>query len=174
MTDDAAECACPDTYPAWDGRDLDLGGTLVHTLPIPTFFHMPVGYESYLQRQQAVVEALELEEEWPRFILTRTGFFRGSVTRLLKVADSPARNIHVLPTPYNVHVVLHHGNVSTARRVLHEMQFALVEQGRVPKELYMSHLTCPRCSERKGGDKIMLIRRWEENATMKKRLSKER
>lgn len=164
-----AGCGCPAEFPAWDGEDVELGGMHVHTLPVPMFVHMPIAYGLYLERQQRLVENLDLKERWPGLVLTRTGFFRGSLTRLLHETQSPARHIWVLPKPFQVRAVLHHGNVSTSYKVIQRMQAELVDSGRAPKELYMCHLTCPLCSEAKGGEQILLLRRWEESAFLKKR-----
>jgi hypothetical protein len=46
----------------------------------------------------------------------------------------------------------------------------LFDMGRMPKELYLCYLTCPVCSEEKGGDKILLLRRWQASATLSKRI----
>lgn len=162
-------CGCPMDVPAWDGQDIDLSGKHAHILPIPMFMHMPIAYGLYLHRQQQLVEKLELKERWPSLVLTRTGFFRGSLTRLLEETHSPSRHIHVLPTPFRVRAVLHRGNVSTSYKVIQRMQAELIDAGRAPKELYMCHLTCPHCEERKGGEQILLLRRWEESAFLKKR-----
>ncbi len=164
------DCGCPPEYPDWDGQDIDLGGYRVHTLPIPTFFHMPLAFEAYLQRQQQAIDTLELEEPWPRLILTRTGLLRGSITRLLKDTTSMSRHVRNLPVPYPVRGMLHHGNVSMLAKPVREMQLALTEEGRIPKELYLCHLTCPRCSEDRGGDKILVLRHWRESPTLRRRV----
>jgi hypothetical protein len=81
MTD---HCPCPTSYPNWHKQDIDLSGKPVHALKIPAFLYMPLSYDLYVQRQVNDIEQLELEEEWPGFVLTRTGFLRGEMIRLLK------------------------------------------------------------------------------------------
>ena len=165
-------CGCPEHFPDWDGQDIDLGGRLVHALSIPTFMHMPLAYELYVKRQQQSIEQLGLEEEWPGLVLARTGFLRGSIIRLLVNTRSPARNIHILPRPFWVRAALHRGNLSTGRKVIQRIQMELVDAGRRPKELYLSYLSCPNCNAERGGELILFLRRWEESAVLKKRLSK--
>ncbi len=162
-------CGCPTEIPAWDGEDVDLGGIQVHALPIPMFMHMPIAYDLYLDRQRQLIEKLGVKERWPGLVLSRTGFFRGSLTRLLEETLSPSRHIRMLPKPFWLRAVVHHGNVSTSYKVIQRMQAELVDAGRAPKELYMCHLTCPLCSEARGGERILLLRRWEESAFLKKR-----
>jgi hypothetical protein len=161
-------CGCPSEYPDWDGRDVDLGGQAVISLGIPMLFHMPLAYEAYLQRQQQEVERLDLKEQWPGFILTRTGFLRGSIMRLLTSGDSPSHRVTLLPRPFNLHAALHRGDVGTMRNVVKDMQLALLERARIPKELYLSYLTCPTCEEERGGARVLLARRWEESSLLKK------
>lgn len=164
------ECGCPEHYPDWDGKDVDLGGQQAHVLSIPTLMFMPLAYEAYLARQQAVIDQLQLKEQWPGLVLTRTGMLRGSLTRLLEPTISLARHIILLPREFHFYAVLHHGNVSTARKVIREMQMKLVDSGRVPKELYLCHITCGRCSDERGGEKILLLRRWIESPVLQKRI----
>jgi hypothetical protein len=163
-------CGCPERFPEWDGQDVDLGGQMVHSLPIPTLLHMPLAFELYVKRQQQMIDGLQLKEQWPGLVLVQTGFLRGAVIRLLESVRSPAHHLRVLPRPFRVRAALHHGNLSTARKVIQQMQMALVDAGRRPRELYLSYLTCPHCSDERGGDKMLLLRRWEESATLKKRL----
>ncbi len=164
-------CGCPEQFPDWEGQDVDLGGQFVHVLPIPMLMNMPLAYGWYLQRQHQSVGQLGLREQWPGLVLTRAGFFRGSLTRLLHSEHSPSRHIHVLPPSFWVHAVLHPGNLSTGRKVIQQMQMELVDAGRLPKELYLCYLTCEQCSEARGGDKILFLRRWEESALLKRRLA---
>src|SRR3569833_3315730 len=145
-------CGCPERFPEWDDQDIDLGGTLVHRLPIPMLMHMPLAYGFYVGRQQQMINQLGLAERRPGLLLTRTGFFRGSITRLLENARSPARNLHVLPRPYWVYAVLHHGNLSTGHKVIQQMQARIVDAGRRPRELYLVYLTCPQCAEERVGE----------------------
>ena len=67
------ECGCPGEYPDWHGQEVDLSHHAAHVLPIATFFHMPLSYETYRQMQQQEIDQLELQERWPGFTLTRTG-----------------------------------------------------------------------------------------------------
>lgn len=169
----SAECGCPEVYPDWDGKDVDLGGYRVHRLPIPTFIHMPLAWDLYVGKQKQAVARLGLEEIWPGLTLTRTGMFRGSLTRLLKGdRHSPSRHVQTLPVPFHLTGKLHHGNVSTMHRVVREMQMGLVDRGRAPKELYICHLTCPACAEERG-EKILLLRRWVESAMLKRKLGRQ-
>lgn len=163
-------CACPPRYPDWNGRDVDLGGTLVHTLSIPMLMHMPLAYGVYLEKQQRMLMQLGLAEQWPGLVLTRTGFFRGSLTRLLEQTRSPARNLHTLARPYWVYAELHRGNLSTGHKVIQQMQMKIVDAGRRPRELYLCYLTCPQCADSRGGEKILFLRHWEESALLQRRL----
>lgn len=162
-------CGCPGDYPDWDGRDIDLGGQYVHELALPTPLHMPLAYTMYLQRQQQAVAQLQLTERWPGFVLTQTGLWRGRLLRLLEPAQSPSRHVQVLPRPFHLHGILHHGNVSTIRPSVRKAQMALLDSGRMPKELYLCHLTCPRCATERGGDRLLLLRRWIESPALKRR-----
>lgn len=166
-------CGCPAHFPDWNGQDVDIGGTLVHNLSIPTLIHMPLAYGVYLGRQQQMITQLGLKERWPGLVLTRTGFFRGSLVRLLENERSPASNLKVLPRPFMVHAVLHHGNLSTGHKVIQQMQINIIDAGHRPKELYLCYLTCLRCAEERGGGKILFLRRWEESALLQRRLKGE-
>lgn len=163
-------CGCPERFPDWHGQDIDLGGQQVHRLTIPTLMHMPLAYEAYLARQQRLIEGIGVEEQWPGLVLTRTGALRGAIMRLLKRTDSPAPRIEILPRPFNVRAVLHHGDVGTMRKPVQEMQMALIDAGKMPKELYLCYLTCPKCAEQKSGDKILLLRRWQESPMLQRHL----
>lgn len=50
------------------------------------------------------------------------------------------------------------------------MQIELLDQGRAPKELYICYLTCTHCYEKRGGHKTLLLRRYVESPTLKKRI----
>jgi len=164
------ECGCPGEFPAeWDRKDIDLGDYCIHRLPVPMLVHMPLAFEVYVQRQQRMIDGLGLHERWPGLVLTRTGMLRGTITRLLEDAQSLSRHVRTLPSPYHVRAVLHRGNVSTIRPALRELQMSLLDGGRMPKELYLCHLTCPRCSARRGGDQILLLRHWQPSAMLEKR-----
>jgi len=163
------ECGCPDDYPAWNDEDVDLGGTCVHSLPIPTLLHMPLAYEAYLQRQQHEITRLELPEKWPGFALTQTGWLRGRIIRLLNNVQSPSRFVSFLPKPFNVRAKLHSGDIGTIRTAVQEIQTKLLNDGKMPKELYLCYLTCPRCQDARGGARILLLRRWEFSKHLQKR-----
>ena len=165
-------CLCPASYPDWHLQDVDLGGQATHSLPMPTFFNMPLSYDAYVQRQQQDIEQLELQEQWPGLVLTRTGFIRGVLIRLLTNGDSPSRFVHYLESDFKLHGLLHPGGIGTIKDSLRALQNRLFDMGRMPKEVYLCYLTCPLCSERKGGDKILLLRRWKESPTLAKRLKK--
>jgi Bacterial hydrolase len=164
------ECGCPSQYPPWHNEDVDLGGHSVHTMPIPTPLHMPVGYEIYRGRQQRSLDELQLKEPWPGLILTRTGLLRGSIMHLLEEANSLSRHVKRLPYPFSLRAFLHHGNLATARKAITDMQMSLFDAGHRPRELYLCYLTCPRCSEQRGGEKMLLLRRWEKSERLAKRL----
>lgn len=169
-----AECGCPAAFPAWHEQDIDLGGYRTHTLPIPTLLHMPLGYEIYVQRQQLALERLQMRELWPGLILTRTGLLRGSITRLLEDAPSLSRHVGNFPRPFPLRAHLHHGDVGTIRRAVQDTQAQLLDEGRLPKELYLCYLTCPRCAGARGGNKILLLRRWQSSSVLEKRRTRGR
>jgi len=177
MTSDVShgrlECGCPSIYPDWKYSDVDLAGQLVHTLKIPMFMHMPIGYEAYLLKQKADIERLELHEKWPGFNLTRTGALRGQMLCPLVEEKSPARNLMNLATPFHLRVQLFHGDVTDMRTEVRNMQSELLDEGRMPKELYLSYLTCPVCEEERGGKRVMLIRRWMKSSKLETRLKKQ-
>lgn len=154
------ECGCPGEYPDWHNQDIDLAGQCIHTIKIASFLHMPIAYELYAKRQQTEIANLELEEKWPGLALTRTGMFGGKRIRLLANNRSPSRRISFLPSPFNLRVIVHNGNVSTVQVPVREMSIGLIEEGKRPKELYLSHLNCPRCQKDENDEKIMLLRRW--------------
>jgi len=164
------ECGCPSDYPAWQNEDVDLGGTSVHIMPIPTPLHMPVGYEFYKGRQQRSIDELQLREPWPGLILTRTGLLRGSITHLLEDTNSLSRHVKTFPHPFKVRTFMHQGNLTTARKSITDIQMSLFDSGCRPKELYLCYITCPRCSKKRGGEKILLLRRWEQSRRLMQRL----
>lgn len=164
------ECGCPAEYPDWDAKDLDLSNQLVHILNLPMFLHMPLAYTAYLNRQFSEISNLELTEKWPGLILTQTGFFRGRILSLLESEQTLSRHVKSLPMPFNLHGMLHNGGIDTMRKSALQLQAKLFDIGKMPKELYICHLTCLRCADERGGDKILLLRRWVESPTLKKRL----
>ncbi len=167
------ECGCPSEYPDWDGQDIDLGATLVHEQGTAMFFHMPIGFEAYLDRQHSDIERLELHERWPGFVLAESGMFRGRILALLSEDNSPARNTYRLKNPYMLRVRLFEGDVREIKNEIRHMQSELFDQARMPKNLYLSYLTCPRCQEARGGTKIMLLRHWEKSPKLEQRLARQ-
>lgn len=157
------ECGCPGDYPDWHNQDVDLSHHAAHVLPIATFLHMPLSYELYKQRQQNEIEQLELSERWPGFTLTRTGVLRGKLIRLLQDKTSPSRHFARLPADFQLQGYLHQGGIGTIRHSVRQQQMQLLDNGRMPKEIYLSYLTCPRCSEQRGGERILLLRRWQSS-----------
>lgn len=164
-----SDCGCPDVYPDWDDRDVDLGGTPALVMPMPMLVHMPLAFDLYAGKQQRIIEQMDLQESWPRLLLTRTGMLRGRLIRLLRQGStSMSRYFEVLPFPFVVRCKLHHGNLSTGHKVIRDMQMRLVDEGCRPRELYISYLSCPACSERRG-EKILFLRRWTESGVLKHR-----
>jgi hypothetical protein len=47
----------------------------------------------------------------------------------------------------------------------------LLDSGDLPKEIYLSYLTCPRCSEERGGERILLLRRWKASNRLSRKVS---
>ncbi len=166
------DCGCPGDYPDWQGQDIDLAHQAAHTLPIASFLYMPLAYDTYRQRQQVDIEQLELEECWPGFALSRTGLVGGQLIRLLKDSRSPSRHVGNLPGKFQLNVQLHEGGIGTIRDTVRQQQMTLLDSGRMPKEVYMAYLTCPRCAEERGGERIMVLRRWEENPRLKRQQGK--
>lgn len=165
-------CGCPTRIPDWNDRDIDIGGHCALIHPIPTLLHMPLAYEAYLQRQQEEITKLELPETWPGFVLTQTGMLRGRLIRLLDNTHSPSRHVEYLPQPFHLHAKIHHGDIGTLRAPLRAMQIALLDLGKLPKELYLSYLTCPHCQHERGGAQVMLLRRWVNSPRLKQRIEK--
>ncbi len=163
------ECGCPEAFPAWDAVDIDLGAHPAHILPMPTLFHMPLAYSLYAQRQRAEITALNLEEDWPGVVFAQTGFLRGRVVALLKSAQSPSRFVTCLPAEFKARVRLHAGGIGTVRHTVRKIQSELLDVGRMPKELLLAHLTCERCQEKRGGDKILVLRRYTDSSRLRKR-----
>ncbi|MBL1277238.1 MAG: hypothetical protein COB30_014235 [Ectothiorhodospiraceae bacterium] len=163
------ECGCPGEYPDWHGLDIDLANHAAHVLPIASFLHMPLSFELYRQRQQSDIEQLEITERWPGFALTRTGWLRGKMIRLLEDTSSPSRHFQRLPADFQLHGFLHEGGIGTMRNSVRKQQETLLDGGRMPKKMYLSYLTCPRCSEERGGDRILLLRRWRPSKRLAER-----
>ena len=162
-------CGCPDAFPDWNGNDVDLSLHAAHILPITTFFHMPLSYATSLERQRNDIEHLELPELWPGFVLTQTNFMSGRIISLLGSAQSPSRHVIRLPAAFHLHGKLHPGGISTLRNSARELQSTLFDRGRMPKELFLAHLTCPRCAPQRDGEKILLLRRWVDSPRLKQR-----
>jgi hypothetical protein len=165
-------CGCPESFPDWHEQDIALGGRLAHTLPLPTFLHMPIGYELRRERQRLTLQRLGLKESWPGLVLLRTGLLRGKLLRLLEPATSPAGGLSYLPHPFWVRGFLHQGPITAMAQSARHVQSALVRSGKKPLELYLGHLTCPRCAPTRGGEKILLLRRWAESPALLKRVTK--
>lgn len=166
------ECGCPEQFPDWDNQDVDLGSEAVIELSIPTFLHMPMGYEVYVGRVRHLIKQLELEPRWPDFFLTQTGWMRGRILCPLSSGDSPSRHVTHLPSPFHLRGKLHQGDIGSIKSSVREMQSELLDVGCMPKELYLSYLTCPVCQDKRGGAKIMLLRRWEQSSRLSKRINK--
>jgi len=168
------ECPCPKSYPEeWDGQCIDLGGYSVHEMKIAALFHMPMAFDMYVCKQAANVDHLELTEKWPGLVLSKTSTLGGRIIRLLEDNDSPSRLVHYLTSPFNVQVQLHHGGIGTVPKAIHKMQIEMMEKGLMPKEFYLAHLTCDFCSAQRGGDKVMIFRRFVANKRIQDRLAKE-
>lgn len=167
------DCGCPADFPDWHDQDINLGGQCAHRLSFPCLLHMPLAYEAYVQRQNQSIDQLELSTQWPGLRLTRTGLLRGELICLLKEGPSLSRHVLTLPQPFNLRGYLHQGSVSTLREPLRHIQMALLDAGRMPRELYLCHLTCPRCNAQRGGDQILILRRWHTSPRLAKRLAKQ-
>ncbi|MFQ5469093.1 MAG: hypothetical protein ACE5EH_02175 [Gammaproteobacteria bacterium] len=165
------DCGCPSEFPDWHNEDVDLSGQVVHTLPLPCFFHMPVGYDNYVKRQQSYIDQLEIRERWPGFVISTTGMFRGKILRLLEDTHSMSRHVRTIQGPFKLRAIRHKGNISTIKGPIRQLQMELLDSGLMPKELYMCHLTCPRCRDKRGGDQILLLRKWEESEKLKQKIS---
>jgi len=168
------ECGCPSEFPDWDGKDIDLGATLVHEQKSAMFFHMPIGFEACLDRQHHDIEQLGLNEQWPGFVLAESGMFHGRILALLTEDNSPARKTCRLKNPYMLRVQLFKGNLKDIKTVIRQMQSDLFDEGRMPKNLFLSYLTCPRCQEKRGGIQIMLLRHWVKSPRLEERLKKQK
>lgn len=163
------ECGCPADYPDWHNQNVDLAHHAAHVLPIASFLHMPLSFETYRQRQHTEIEQLEITERWPGFALTRNGWFRGTMIRLLENCESPSRHFQRLPANFQLHGFLHEGGIGTVRKNVRKQQEILLDSGRMPKEMYLSYLTCPKCSEERGGDRILLLRRWRSSKRLEQK-----
>ncbi len=164
------DCGCPSEWPDWHGKDIDLGGWLVHEQAVPMFLHMPIGFEACLDRQHQDISRLGLEEQWPGFVLAKTGMFRGRIYALLADDHSPARRIKRLKNPFMIRCRLFKGEVHQIKQAIREMQSELFDEGKRPTELYLSYLTCPRCREDRGGTQIMIIRHWLRSPKLEARI----
>lgn len=179
MTEAAApagmlDCGCPSEYPDWDGKDVDLGAWLVHEQRVPMFLHMPIGFEAALDRQHKDIRRLGLTERWPGFVLTQSAAFRGRILCPLDEDSSPARKTFRLSNPYHVRGKLLHGDVGgKLRGEVQRMQSDLLDEAKMPRELFLCYLTCPRCRDERGGIKILLLRHWERSRKLEERLKKQ-
>ena len=167
-----SDCQCPPSIPDFHLKDVDLSAAAVHRLPVAAFFFMPLSYHSYAEKQRQAIIDLELTERWPGLILSHTGLLRGSIMRVLQTANSPSRFVSTLPADFVLQGYIHKGGMGTIKSAVRALQNHLFDQGRMPKELYLSYLTCPRCEASKGGEQILLLRRFIESSTLKNRLKK--
>lgn len=165
-------CGCPDAFPDWDGQDINLGAWLVHEIGTPMFFHMPIGFEACLHKQHKDIEQLGLHPRWPGFVLARSAMFRGAILCPLQEERSPARNVRRLPNPFHVRASIIHGDVDNIRNAVSHIQSELLDQRRMPRELFLAYLTCPACKDERGGSKMLILRHWEESEKLRKRLRK--
>ena len=89
--------------------------------------------------------------------------------RLLQDCESPSRHFQRLPADFQLHGLLHEGGIGTVRTSVRKQPEILLDSGRMPKEMYLSYLTCPRCSEKRGGDRILLLRRWRSSQRLEQK-----
>jgi len=128
--------------------------------------------QAYLLKQKEDIERLELHESWAGFNLTRTGAFRGQMLCPLLEEHSPARHVMNLANPFHLRVKMFHGDVTDIKATVRAMQSELLDEALMPKELYLSYLTCPVCEEERGGKRMLLLRRWVKSDKLNKRLKK--
>jgi len=69
-------------------------------------------------------------------------------------------------------VHLLHGDVADMRQVVRLMQSELLDEALLPKELFLSYLTCPACEEERGGKRLMILRHWVKSAKLEKKLQR--
>lgn len=169
-----ASCACPTEYPDWHQKEIELGNHWAHVQKIPALLSMPLAYDHYVKTQFEAIQRLELQERYPGLVLTQTGIFGGRLIRLLENGSSAAYQVQRLPDPWHLSGWLHQGGIGTIKSSLRQLQQRLLDQGRLPKELFLCHLTCPTCARDKGGERILLLRRWEASARLQARLSRQR
>ena len=166
-------CGCPESIPDWDQQNIDLSGQPVHEQKFPALLHMPLAYELYAKKQENAVNALGLTEPWPGFTLTRTSVFGGKLLRLIDSSSSPSHQVKRLASPFMVYAQLHQGNLGTARSTIRAMQSRLLDNAKLPKGLFIAHLTCPRCEANKGGEKLLLVRHWVESRRLSNKVAKQ-
>ncbi|MDQ6951615.1 MAG: hypothetical protein Q9M26_08120 [Mariprofundales bacterium] len=167
-------CGCPPEYPDWDGRDIDLGGTLMQKTNMAMFLHMPIGFEAKLHRQYETIIHQGLHERWPGIVFSQTGMFHGQLLCPLQEESSPLHGLIRLPNPYQVRCKLLHGDVGKTKLAIRTMQSELLDSARMPKELFLAYLTCPACQQKRGGGtRIMILRHWHASTTLEARLKKQ-
>jgi len=166
-------CGCPSQWPSWRG-DVDLGGMLVHEMPAPMFLHMPIGLEACLDRQVQDIARIGATERWPGFVLVRSAMFRGRLLAPLVDERIPARRVVRLAMPFWLRVRLVEGDVAAIKPIVQRMRSELLREARMPAELYLAYLSCPRCADARGGVKIMVLQRWRESEKLKKKLAQRR
>ena len=116
-------------------------------------------------------QQLELQERWPGFALTRTGILRGQLIRLLENTESLSRHFKNLDADFQLHGYMHQGGIGTIRNSIREQQITLLDGGDMPREMYLSYLTCPRCSDERGGERILLLRRLKTSKHLARKIS---
>jgi hypothetical protein len=77
--------------------------------------------------------------------------------------------VQTLPAAFQLRGKLHEGGIGTIRNSVRALQSQLLDAGRMPKELYLTHLTCPQCREQRGGDRILVLRRWIDSPRLRRR-----
>ncbi|MBF0282824.1 MAG: hypothetical protein HQM07_09710 [Zetaproteobacteria bacterium] len=163
-------CGCPAHFPKWHNQDIDLGATLVHEQGAPMFLHMPIGYEASLDRQLKDIQRLGLHEQWPGFGLTQSAMFRGKILAPLEEASSLSHKTYRLSNPYMLRVRLFKGDIGGIKKTVKEIQSSLLDEGKMPKELFLSYLTCPQCQEKRGGMQLMVLRHWIQSDKLQQKI----
>lgn len=153
-------CGCPTQIPGWHNEDVNLAGYRIYVNPLTTPMHMPLSFDLQKNKQNQELKDLELTELWPGLCLLSTGAWRGELWRFVE-QESISRNFRIIPNPYWVRVSLHPGGIGTVKKTIGEMQHLLLEHKKMPKKLFLAHLTCPHCVQEQGGEKILVFRHWQ-------------
>jgi len=141
---------------------------------VPYFLHMPIGFEAKLFHQHATIQRMELHEQWPGFVLSQSGMFRGTILCPLQEESSPLRDLIRLPNPFLLNCRIVHGDIGQIKPAIRAMQSALLDEGKMPKALYLAYLTCPTCQQQRDGIRIMILRHWKKSTTLQARLKKQK